>query len=228
MLQLSKWFGRQARTTIFRLPTHVRRALNRRSQRKKSHFEVERKFRISKEEFRALPGQLLSSGFHFAGQVYMTDTFIPSDEGTTRIRRETMNDKTRFLLTCKVWVEVDGNREREEEEEVIPELAATTMISLGEKLSREALAAYSKERDLYTTTFEDGRTATVSLDTVEELGEYSGHYMEIELLVPIGEDVQPARLYIHSLVKTLTGEDRPFVELSYQDMLRKTLSQPRV
>jgi hypothetical protein len=43
--------------------------------------------------------------------------------------------------------------------------------------------------------------------------------MEIELLVPIGQSVQPARARILELASELLGDKRDSIELSYQQML---------
>ena len=97
---------------------------------------------FSKEEFRALPARLLALGFQATGQVFMTDTFLPvSKEGDMmRLRVETMNDITKQILTRKKWVEIRGEREREEEEKVTSELAAGCLLELGERLAGSPVA----------------------------------------------------------------------------------------
>lgn len=192
---------------------------------KKSHFEVERKFRISKEEFQALRARLLTNGFQLTGQVFMTDTFLPvlAEGDMMRIRVETMNDHTKYILTRKKWVNVADGREREEIEEEINDLARGCLLELGERISA-SLLSFSKDRDLYSRLAADEHhKIVVSLDTAEGLGEYSGHYMEIELLVPAGGDVQSARQQIAQLAATLLGDERENVPLSYQEMLRRSL-----
>ncbi len=192
---------------------------------KKSHLEVERKFKISDTEFRALSARLLSQGFQLTGQVFMTDTFLPvqTEGDMMRLRVETMNDITKTILTRKKWVDVGGEREREETEKETSELAAGCLLELGERLSGSPLPSFSKDRDMYSRLAEDEHhKIVVALDTAEGLGEYSGHYMEIELLVPVGGDVQSARQQIASLASSLLGEERPFEQLSYQEMLKRS------
>ncbi|HEY9712431.1 MAG TPA: CYTH domain-containing protein, partial [Chroococcales cyanobacterium] len=140
----------------------------------KGQFEVERKYSISDDEFRDLPEILRSHGFRFASQVYMTDTFVPPEQegDMIRVRRETEDDKTRVLLTRKTWVEVQGNRERNEDEKQIDEVVAQTILELGVRLTGGApLLSYSKERDSYKKTTDDGQQVTVTLDTVDDLGQ---------------------------------------------------------
>ena len=192
---------------------------------KKSHLEVERKFKISAEEFRALSARLLSQGFQLTGQVFMTDTFLPvlTEGDMMRLRVETMNDITKTILTRKKWVVVGGEREREETEKVTNDLAAGCLLELGERLAAGPLPSFSKDRDLYSRLAEDEHhKIVVALDTAEGLGEYSGHYMEIELLVPVDGDVAAARQQITSLAASLLGEERAFEQMSYQDMLKRS------
>lgn len=192
---------------------------------KKSHLEVERKFKISDSEFRALSARLLSQGFQLTGQVFMTDTFLPvlTEGDMMRLRVETMNDKTKTVLTRKSWVVVNGDREREETEKETSELAAGCLLELGERLAGGPLPSFSKDRDLYSRLAEDEHhNIVVTLDTAEGLGEYSGHYMEIELLVPVDGDVQAARQQIATLAASLLGEERAFEQLSYQEMLKRS------
>lgn len=214
------------RSAFRQLPNLLRRAFGPKCRDcKKTHLEVERKFQISKEEFRALPARLLALGFQATGQVFMTDTFLPvSKEGDMmRLRVETMNDITKQILTRKKWVEIRGEREREEEEKVTSELAAGCLLELGERLAGSPLPSFSKDRDLYSRLAEDEHhKIVVSLDTAEGLGDYSGHYMEVELLVPVDGDVTAARLQITSLASSLLGEERAFVQMSYQDMLKRS------
>jgi adenylate cyclase class IV len=191
----------------------------------KSHLEVERKFAISKEEFRALPARLIEQGFQLTGQVFMTDTFLPvlTEGDMMRIRVETMNDKTKQVLTRKKWVVIGGEREREETEKETTELAAGCLLELGERLVGGPLPSFSKDRDLYSRLAEDEHhNIVVTLDTAEGLGEYSGHYMEVELLVPVNGDVQAARLQIATIASGLLGDDRACVQMSYQDMLKRS------
>jgi adenylate cyclase class IV len=204
----------------------LRRAFGRKcGDCKKTHLEVERKFKISAEEFRALSARLLSKGFQLTGQVFMTDTFLPvqTEGDMMRIRVETMNDITKTILTRKQWVTVGGERERQETERETNDLASGCLLELGERLTGGPLPSFSKDRDMYSRLAEDEHhKIVVALDTAEGLGEYSGHYMEIELLVPVDGDVQAARRQIATLAASLLGEERPFEQLSYQEMLKRS------
>lgn len=214
------------RSAFRRLPKILRRFLGSSCRDcKKTHLEVERKFRISVDEFHALPAKLLAEGFQLSGQVFMKDTFLPVQvEGDMmRLREQTMNDATTNILTRKTWVEVGGERERQETEKETSELAAGCLLELGERLAGSALPTFSKDRDMYSRLAEDDHhQIVVSLDTAEGLGDYSGHYMEIELLVPVDGDVKSARTQIASLASGLLGEERQFEKMSYQDMLKRS------
>ncbi|CAN5140661.1 hypothetical protein BH10CYA1_BH10CYA1_37740 [soil metagenome] len=216
------------RTAFRQLPKILRRVFGSSCRDcKKSHLEVERKFKISDDEFRALSARLLSQGFQLTGQVFMTDTFLPvlTDGDMMRLRVETMNDITKTILTRKKWVVVNGEREREETEKETSELAAGCLLELGERLVGGPLLSFSKDRDLYSRLAEDEHhKIVVTLDTAEGLGEYSGHYMEIELLVPVDGDVQAARQQIATLAASLLGEERAFEQLSYQEMLKRSIA----
>lgn len=190
-----------------------------------SQFEVERKFSLTTAERKDLPAKLLALGYRFAGQAYMVDTFVPAEvEGDMiRVRRETMNDRTKVLLTRKTWEQVGGERERKEHEEEISPLVEATLLDVGRRLKGGDLLSFSKERDFYTRTI-DGRKVTVSIDTVDGLGEYSGLYMEIELLISRKCDVKAARESIKQVLKDVLGDEREFVQMSYMEMLKRTAS----
>ncbi|MGH7485449.1 MAG: CYTH domain-containing protein [Terriglobales bacterium] len=207
------------------MPGILRRILTGASASHKN-FEVERKYSTTSAERDNLPGKLLSMGFRCAGQAYMKDVFVPAEtEGDMiRVREETMNDRTKILLTLKTWEQVEGGRERREDEEEVSSLVRNTLLEVGTRLAGGKLLTFSKERDLYTRT-QDGRKVTVSLDTVEGLGEYSGLYMEIEFLVQRKCDVKAAREAIQVLVTELLGEGRQQVEMSYMDMLKRASGQ---
>lgn len=207
-----------------RLYTRLVRALLRgnRDQQAKTHLEVERKFHLTGEEFLVLPERLLARHYQLDGTATMSDTFLPSavEGDMVRLRVETMNGKTTRLITLKTWVMVGGDRERKEEEGEVGAIALAAIVFLGWLLSGFRLLGFSKTRQLYSQA--NGLAVVVSLDTVNGLGEHSGHYMEIEVLVPIGQDVQPARERIREIVRHLLDEDREFVKLSYMDMLKST------
>jgi len=194
--------------------------------RSDSNFEVERKYSISRAEYKALGDKLLSIKFRYVGQAYMKDTFVPVpvDGDMCRVREETMNDRTKYLLTQKTWVQVDNERERKEDEEQITERVAQLMLDLGQRLAGAKLLSFSKDRDFYTRYDAEGRKVTISLDLVEGLGEYSGPYMEIEILVARKCHVNAARTSIEQLVQEVLGETRPVAD-SYMEMLKRSASR---
>jgi adenylate cyclase class IV len=226
MVGFKRRLGELCRTASGVLPEFLRRRLA--AQGKKSnlaHFEVERKFALSEAEFRALPAKLRERGFRHAGQVYMVDTFIPPavPGDMIRLRQETENDKTHTVLTLKTWVMVAGSRERQETpDQELSDIVRDSMLEIGARLKGSPLLSFSKDREHYESHTQDGRKVVVALDTTHGLGKYSGHYVEIELLVPQGGDVEAARRDIQNLAQELLGDQRDFVRKSYQDMLMET------
>lgn len=227
MIEFTKQLSRLRQFVSRIIPEVVKRQMKRMGQSGKAHFEVERKFAISDAEFKSLPATLRSRGFRPAGQAFMVDTFIPAavEGDMIRLREETMNDKTHTVLTLKRWVQVAGNKEREETpDEVLSDVVRDCLIEVGTRLKGGDLSHFSKDRDHFESLTEDGRKVVVTLDTTHGLGQYDGHYMEIELLVPVGGDVVAARQYIQDLAKDLLGDEREFVKLSYMEMLKRTES----
>jgi predicted adenylyl cyclase CyaB len=189
------------------------------------NFEVERKYSITAKEHADLPGKLRSLGFRHANDVHMTDTFIPTvvDGDMCRIREEREDSRSSYVLTRKTWVHIDGQKEREEHEEKLTDLTRKTLLELGERLSNRPLLSFSKERTHYIRKEPDGQII-VALDLVEGLGEYSGDYMEVEILVKKEADVATAREAIREVALDLLGEEREPVQMSYQEMLKRTAS----
>jgi predicted adenylyl cyclase CyaB len=151
----------------------------------------------------------------------MTDTFLPAkNEGDmVRIRRESEGAHRRLLLTLKKWVVTsDGGKEREETEGKISAPLAIILMWLGRSLRGSSLLSFSKRRQLFAGTL-SGRQAVISVDTVSGLGSYSGTYLEIEVLVPIGEDVNAARESIYAMSARLLSNPEQ-VKQSYMDMLK--------
>jgi len=184
--------------------------------------EVERKFRLVGAEADGLPEQLKRRGFLPAETVDMTDTFLPCPvEGDmARVRVEKHKGTTRTLLTLKTWMRTpDGGRERQETEKEIGKAATLLLLFLGRKVAGADLLFFGKRRRHFVGHF-DNRDAVVTIDTVDGLGQYSGLYLEIEVLVPLGEDVTPARQAIVSLAADLLGEQREQVQHSYMEMLK--------
>ena len=184
--------------------------------------EVERKFRLAGDEADGLPEKLKRRGFVPAETVDMTDTFLPCPvEGDmARVRVEKHKGTTGTLLTLKTWVRTpDGGKERQETEREIGRAATLLLLFLGRKINGADLLSFGKRRRHFVGRL-DNRDAVVSIDSVEGLGQYSGLYLEVEVLVPLGEDVNPARQVIVSLAADLLGEEREQVKQSYMDMLK--------
>ena len=194
------------------------------------HFEVERKYRISPDEFANLPIKLSERGFSFVEKVSMTDTFLPATgEGSIlRLRRESAGCEVRNILTRKEWVYLaGGEKERQEQEERVGELVSQVLVSLGKAASNEPLLSYGKDRFLYQGVL-DGYKIIVSLDCVEGLAEYSGNYMEVEILVAGDEGVESARNLVFKFAQELLGDSRDFEPLSYKAMLERALQRAGV
>jgi len=189
------------------------------------HFEIERKYRISQEEFERLPVRLHTEGFVREDRVSMTDTFIPAEhEGETIRLREQISEsgKTVTILTIKQWVDVAGGRERQEaESEGIDSTTRECLLALGRRLNsgKGDLLSYSKARTTYSA-FKKRYPVIAAFDQVSGLGDYSGHYMEIEVLVNSESEVSRAREFVESFARELLGEEREMA-MSYSEMLRR-------
>lgn len=217
MNTISKWFQRLTGALL----QVLLRALTGPSKNS-TVLEVERKFRLLDGEADGLPEKLKRRGFLPAETVDMTDTFLPCPvEGDmARVRVEKHNGTTRTLLTLKTWVRTpDGGKERQETEREIGRAATLLLLFLGRKVAGADLLFFGKCRKHFVGRF-DNRDAVVSIDSVGGLGKYSGLYLEVEVLVPLGEDVNPARQAIVSLAAELLSEEREQVKQSYMDMLK--------
>lgn len=214
--------------TLMRLLANMVLIASRRAGRTETapekHLEVERKFQLLDGESNGLPSRLKARGFASIGRLTMTDTFLPrAKEGDmNRIRVESDGKTTRRLLTMKDWVVVSGEKERREEESEIGLAASLFLRVAGRLLNRSALPSFSKTRDLYSRTLGEV-SAVVSIDQVTGLGRFSGWYLEIEVIVPIGGNVHEARDTIRGVMIELLGEEREFVKRSYQDMLSESV-----
>jgi predicted adenylyl cyclase CyaB len=217
---MSRRFGLVLKSAMLRALAAIRHAYNNSNKR---HLEVERKFKLTDAEARKMPVLLSALGFLHREQVYMTDTFLPVivESDMMRIRDETADHSTRCLLTRKSWVEVEGERERQETEEKLDMVARGCLLELGERMNGGKLLSFTKQRDHYHCPEGDFKNVVVCVDSVDGLGEYSGSYVEIELLVEEGGDVQSARTRISQIAATLLGQERECVQLSYQDMLKR-------
>ena len=189
---------------------------------KKGHLEVERKFSITASESESLPLKLRELQFRPSGSVSMTDTFIPPREAgeMMRVRDEVTADSARSVFTLKSWVHTTGGgKERKESEAEVSPLLRTLAIMLARFVSPGELLSFSKDRALFEGKI-SGRELVVALDRVTGLGEYSGHFLEAECIVPLGEDPSKVQEIIFELVEQLFGSRREDVKRSYLDMLK--------
>ncbi len=185
-----------------------------------AHFEVERKFQLQQQEVAAIVDRLREQGFSPAGVVMMTDTFLPppGKGEMLRVRDEKTLGVWRTLFTRKSWVNTpDGGRERREcEREVTPLLRAVVLLFA--RMICGDLPSFTKERRLYEGTVGE-HEVVISVDQVSGLGRYSGNYLEVEVIVPLGNDTASARDKIYSVAARIFGSDRDDVRQSYQEML---------
>ena len=191
-----------------------------------SRYEIERKFSISDAEYERLPARLKSLGFTRAGAGSMTDTFLPAEkEGDMmRIREEHLDGKTTILLTMKKWVEVAGERERKEEETTLDSVSRAALLSLGGRLAGSDLLSYTKRRNMFGGS-RSGFEVTVALDFADGLGEYSGPYLEVEVLVEQSGDVASARKLVVALATEILEREPTDVAMSYMEMLKRSRSK---
>jgi len=192
------------------------------------HFEVERKYRMSQAEFEDMPKRLRSLGFTRKSLAHIVDTFLPAekDGDMIRLRDETVDELTTTVITLKQWVEVDGEQERKEREsDPIDGVTRDCLMNVGQRLAKSELMSFSKDRTTYSG-YRDKRTVTVALDNVYGLGEYSGTYLEVELIVERQEDVAQARAYVESFAAELLGEKRE-TAMSYMEMLKLSRKQTK-
>jgi predicted adenylyl cyclase CyaB len=193
----------------------------------KKHFEIERKYRLSEEEYADLPTRLAKSSFKTGRKIVENDTFFPvAKKGDMmRIRDEEFEGSTTHILTQKTWIETGGSKERSEREEEISEFVRESIFEIAARMSSTPLKKLSKQRALFEKEQSAGAKVVVTLDYVRELGENSGPYMEIELIIENEADVQSARDKIQELASKLLNDSRDYVHMSYQDMVNEMSKQ---
>lgn len=205
------------------LTRKFQKLVNAGTKEKRSHFEVERKYQLSREEFDRMPSRLRALGFSKKSCATIVDTFIPAEnEGDMiRVRDETLDGLTTSVVTLKQWVDVAGSRERKEREsDPIDAIARETFLALGRRLAGSELMSFSKERSAFRG-YRDKRSVTVAVDLVSGLGQYSGTYLEIELIVERQEEVAEARAFVEKFAGELIGLEREFA-ISYMEMLKRS------
>ncbi|MBN8662070.1 MAG: CYTH domain-containing protein [Candidatus Obscuribacter phosphatis] len=187
-------------------------------------FEVERKFRLKDGEAPLVATRLKAMGFAPVEAIEMTDVFLPTKVPgeMLRVRSEKSELRNCTVVTIKEWVQLGQGRERQETEEAISAISKWFLLKFGQFISGRPLLSFSKTRLMHET---DGKGVVIAVDNVQGLLENSGYYVEIEVLVPRGGDVEGARAKISALASELFGDEREFVQASYQDMLK--LAQSR-
>jgi adenylate cyclase class IV len=186
----------------------------------RGHLEIERKYSLLKVSLASIIDHLKDERFYFAGSLKTTDWFIPSPlKGEMmRLRRESKDGVDTFVLTIKKWIgTVDDGRERHEIEKAIKPKTFFALLLLGKFVTAFRLPTFKKNRDLYTGELE-GKRATVAIDEAMGLGEFSGPYMEIEVLAPKNSPSKTIQAAIARLVARIAPEADE-VKRSYQEML---------
>ena len=188
---------------------------------KGTNFEVERKYRLKDDELDSFSARLSELGFAPARTIAMTDRFLPvkvSGE-MLRVRDETIEAATHTVLTIKEWVEISGGKERRESEGHLTPFTRALMLKLGTLVNfGKALLQFSKVRQEHENP--ERQHVIVTIDEVYGLGDNSGHYAEIEVLVTQDGNIEAARSQIADLARELFNEEREPVKMSYMDMLK--------
>ena len=190
-----------------------------------AHFEVERKFRLSPTEFASMQAQLAQFGFTAAVTSVITDTMLPDGgkSNTCRIRREQVlvgrECGVRFYFTRKEQQKLpNGGSVRKESESAIKAAQAERRIARAISSTGSPLPSYSKSRRTFKGNL-GAYEATIALDQAQGLGAYSGCYMEVEVILPLGSaKVQEVQSQIGRFAEKLLGEERPG-QISYFKML---------
>ncbi len=186
------------------------------------HYEVERKYCLTAEEFANLPRRLSEEmGFESAGQVVQTDTFLPVENrgDIIRVRDERCGDQTDHLLTLKTWVVVNGHRERREQEEHLSRTVRDCLVGVAERLNGRPLPTLTKSRSSYQSEVADKAKIVVTFDQLPDLGKHSGYYLEIEILVGGDDEIEKAKAAIFELAFKLLQDSRESCGMSYKQML---------
>lgn len=193
----------------------------RRGQAEKGHFEVELKFKINESEAEHLRDLLPANGFSYTTTVSMSDTFLPSlvDGEIMRIRQERDDSgQSTTLFTVKQWVKTRIGKTRKEAESAVPSALALIFLVIGRVLNGKSLLGFAKKRQLFEGTVNTDKLV-ISIDEVFGLGEFSGWYLEAEILVPLDKDPADYEQPILEQVQSLLGQGKMPVKRSYRDML---------
>jgi adenylate cyclase class IV len=193
----------------------------------KDNLEVERKYRMTLDQSKEMPQLLPAKGFHLYSKAELVDIFLPGQEDEmVRLRRETNEDGTHFILTFKRWERnAKGERERRENECRLPQFIAKVLLYLAKHSVSQPLLTFSKLRQHFEGKL-TGRTSVVSIDQVTGLGQYSGDYLEIEVLLSLQDQgLAQVRESIAGLALALMPNNCQMVEQSYLDLLKRSLQE---
>ncbi len=196
-----------------------------------AHREVEIGVELTEREYRFLR-KLLPRILTFSGASRIADFVFPTGKKITRRIRFELVQKPigagkglKCVRTTKSHP-IKGKKgkhiRRETERSVTSDYAVTFILAKIEKLGRP-IPWYSKKRHSYKG-FYKGIPITIALDQAVGLGKYSGFYMEIETIMPLGENqkrVRRALRVMNKLARSLVGEKRP-AKISYRRMLMRT------
>ncbi len=195
-----------------------------------AHFETEQGFKVSETEFDALKLRLPELGFTFFKKCRITDFVVPTKGDITRRMRiektwEGKKKVTRCIRGFKnhpIKGKKGKNVRLEDEKLVKPADAISFILSAMDRL-KEPIPFYTKKR-LHFQGKHAGFDFVITLDRAEAIGKFSGFYVEIETLLPLGSteaDVTAALAVIEALALVLFGEKRK-PKISYRKMLMKT------
>jgi adenylate cyclase class IV len=197
-----------------------------------AHIETEKGYRISQSEYKRLRLVLPWAGFSFVKQSLITDFVVPTNGETTRrmrierIRRSADGSDGVRCVHCvkKHPVKGDaGKHVRAETESIVGADEALSFILAEIGALGAPLPYYSKKRWNFQGSYR-GFEMTVSLDHAYGLGRFSGHYLEIEAILPLlsEQDVLTQALSaISELSENLLTDARP-TKISYRKMLMQS------
>ncbi len=192
-----------------------------------AHLETEKGFRITKSEYNLLTRLLPLIGFSFINKSRLTDFLVPTTGETTkrmrieRILKSASGELGLHCIRCSKSHPIAGaagkNVRREVEKHVTPMVALSFILRAIERHGAP-IPYYTKKRSHFQGVYE-GYPITIALDKAVGLGRFSGYYMEIETILPMGsEDVSQALSVIDALAKSLLNEKRA-AKISYRKML---------
>lgn len=195
-----------------------------------AHLEVEKKFRISAAEFESLVAKITKLGFRLDTVGVITDTLLAhTSKVTHRVRRcQIVSENPSRVIFEETRKTRNSNGGKLEEERTIDPDEADLLVSMAIQSQCDLLPSYSKRRCEYVKghklpwrwrlLFRYG--VKVVLDRAEGLGRYSGHYVEIECLVPLKDKQKVPRIgkRILKFAQVLLGDARK-PHISYARML---------